>query len=78
MHDGPVRMLAKGTLRGIVPWRQARAFFAARLRRRLTEEALVKHIAGGWAVRLHNWQRPYPAMRNLGVDASASVISRPS
>ncbi len=46
MHDGPVRMLAKGTLRGIVSWRQARAFFAARLRRRLTEEALIKHIAG--------------------------------
>ncbi|PRW58200.1 acetyl- carboxylase 1-like isoform A [Chlorella sorokiniana] len=45
MHDGPVRMLAKGMLRGIVPWRQARAFFAARLRRRLTEEALIKHIA---------------------------------
>lgn len=52
MHDGPVRMLAKGTLQGIVPWRQARSFFATRLRRRLTEEALVKHIAGGcscWA-----------------------------
>jgi acetyl-CoA carboxylase/biotin carboxylase 1 len=48
MHDGPVRMLAKGMLRGIVPWRQARAFFVTRLRRRLAEEALVKHIAGGW------------------------------
>lgn len=46
MHDGPVRMLSKGVLRGIVPWQQARAFFAARLRRRLTEEALLKHIAG--------------------------------
>ncbi len=41
-------MLAKGMLRGIVPWRQARAFFVTRLRRRLAEEALVKHIAGGW------------------------------
>jgi acetyl-CoA carboxylase/biotin carboxylase 1 len=45
MHDGPVRMLAKGALRGIVPWAQSRAFFAARLRRRLTEEALLKHIS---------------------------------
>ena len=48
MHDGPARMLAKGVLRGVVPWRAARAFFAVRLRRRLAEEALVKHIAGGW------------------------------
>ena len=47
MHDGPVRMLAKGVLRGIVPWAGARAFFARRLRRRLAEEALLKHIAGG-------------------------------
>ena len=51
MHDGPVRMLAKGMLRAIVPWRQSRAFFAARLRRRLTEEALLKHIAGGRTAR---------------------------
>ncbi|KAL4426359.1 hypothetical protein ABPG77_004653 [Micractinium sp. CCAP 211/92] len=45
MHDGPVRMLAKGMLRAIVPWQQARSYFVARLRRRLTEEALLKHIA---------------------------------
>ncbi len=34
MHDSPVRMVAKGVLRGIVPWPQARPFLAARLRRR--------------------------------------------
>jgi acetyl-CoA carboxylase / biotin carboxylase 1 len=34
MHDTPARMLAVGVLRGIVPWRQARAFFVLRLRRR--------------------------------------------
>lgn len=34
MHDSPVRMVAKGVLRGIVPWQQARPFLAARLRRR--------------------------------------------
>ena len=34
MHDSPVRMVAKGVLRGIVPWAQARPFLAARLRRR--------------------------------------------
>ena len=34
MHDTPARMLAVGVLRGIVPWRRARTFFVARLRRR--------------------------------------------
>ena len=34
MHDTPVRMVAKGVLRGIVPWQQARPFLAARLHRR--------------------------------------------
>jgi acetyl-CoA carboxylase/biotin carboxylase 1 len=52
MHDGPVRMLAKGVLRGIVPWAAARAFLAGRLRRRLAEEALVKHIAGEGLARV--------------------------
>lgn len=45
MHDTPARMAAKGVLRGVVAWGQARAFFAARLRRRLAEEALVRHVA---------------------------------
>lgn len=45
MHDTPARMLAKGVLQGVVPWRHARAFFAARLRRRLAEAALLRHIA---------------------------------
>jgi acetyl-CoA carboxylase/biotin carboxylase 1 len=45
MHDGPARMLAKGVLRGVVPWAGSRAFFAARLRRRLAEDALLRHVA---------------------------------
>eukprot|EP00983_Pelagomonas_calceolata_P030995 973587-Pelagomonas_calceolata.AAC.3 len=44
MHDTPVRMLAKGVIRGIVPWRRARAFFAQRLRCRLCEETLAAHV----------------------------------
>lgn len=44
MHDTPVRMLAKGVIRSIVPWARARPFFAARLRRRLTEEELAGHV----------------------------------
>ena len=34
MHDTPARMVAKGVLRGIVPWSRARPFFTWRLRRR--------------------------------------------
>ena len=34
MHDTPTRMVAKGVLRGVVPWARARPFFVWRLRRR--------------------------------------------
>ena len=44
MHDTPVRMLAKGVLRGVVPWAESRRFFAARLKCRLEEETLISHI----------------------------------
>jgi len=43
MHDTPVRMAAKGVLAGVVPWAGARAFLAARLKRRLAEDELAKH-----------------------------------
>lgn len=32
-------------LAGVVPWREARCFFAWRLKRRLTEEGLIRHIS---------------------------------
>ena len=41
MHDSPVRMVAKGVLRGIVPWEQARPFLAARLRRRCVQHGIM-------------------------------------
>jgi len=42
LHDVPVRMTNKGCIHGIVDWRHARAFFHARLRRRLAEAAVVR------------------------------------
>ncbi|PSC75189.1 acetyl-carboxylase 1-like [Micractinium conductrix] len=76
MHDGPVRMLAKGVVRAIVPWQGARTFFAARLRRRLAEEALLKHIAAADAgvdrhaalALLRSWylSAPHPAAGGAG------------
>ena len=38
MHDTPARMVAKGVLRGVVPWARARPFFVWRLRRRCAPE----------------------------------------
>ena len=44
LHDTPGRMLAKGVINGVVPWRRAREFFYWRLRRRLTEGSLCRRM----------------------------------
>ena len=44
LHDTPVRMAAKGVIRGVVPWHKARTFFAQRLNRCLLQESLQGHI----------------------------------
>lgn len=44
MHDTPMRMQAKGVIRGIVPWDQSRSFFIARLKRRLAEDHILKDM----------------------------------
>jgi len=41
LHDRPGRMLAKGVIRDIVPWKRAREYFFYRVRRRLMQDALV-------------------------------------
>ncbi|KFM26391.1 Acetyl-CoA carboxylase [Auxenochlorella protothecoides] len=84
MHDGPVRMLAKGVIRGIVPWASSRAFFAARLRRRLAQESLVRQVAAADAelspgealARLRSWflSSPLPAADALGEAASRGTV----
>ena len=44
LHDRPGRMLAKGVIREIVPWANARRFFYARLDRRLRTHHLARRI----------------------------------
>ncbi|XP_008215451.1 acetyl-CoA carboxylase isoform X2 [Nasonia vitripennis] len=44
LHDTPERMLEKGCINEIVPWRNARRFFYWRLRRRLREDQLRRQI----------------------------------
>jgi hypothetical protein len=65
-------MLVKGVLRAIVPWQQARPFFVGRLRRRLTEEALVNHIAGERWKAGRQWQAGTQAGPRACTPASAS------
>jgi acetyl-CoA carboxylase/biotin carboxylase 1 len=44
LHDTPGRMHAKGVIRDILDWKNARRFFYARLRRRLAEESLFSSL----------------------------------
>lgn len=77
-------MLAKGVIRGIVPWASSRAFFAVRLRRRLAQESLVRQVAAADAelgpaealARLRSWflSSPIPAAGVLGSAAAAGTV----
>jgi hypothetical protein len=42
LHDTPGRMLEKGAISAVVPWKSSRRFFGARLRRRLAEARVGK------------------------------------
>lgn len=44
LHDTPERMLEKGCISDIVPWRTSRGFFYWRLRRCLFEDFFVRRI----------------------------------
>jgi len=49
LHDRAGRMEAKGTIRMPLKWKNARRFFYWRLRRRLSEEVLLKRLASSAA-----------------------------
>ena len=42
LHDTPGRMLEKGVISAVVPWKSSRLFFGNRLRRRLAEARVGK------------------------------------
>ena len=54
LHDRAGRMEAKGTIRMPLKWQNARRFFYWRLRRRLSEEVLLKRLAGAAATPATN------------------------
>ncbi len=46
LHDTPGRMLAKGCISRVIPWRHARRELYYRLRRRLVETSFSKRVVG--------------------------------
>ena len=44
LHDTPERMMEKGCIYEIVPWRSSRSFFYWRMRRVLLKEYFIKKI----------------------------------
>lgn len=44
LHDTSARMAAKGVIGKVVDWKESRAFFYRRLRRRVAEDALAKEV----------------------------------
>lgn len=44
LQDTPVRLLEKGLLNDVIPWRDSRTWFYWRLRRLLIEDKFVKKI----------------------------------
>ena len=74
-----VRMMSKGVLKAVVPWDSARRVLAARLRCRLAEDLLVRHITGADAALsraqalqcARAWRRDGSAAPLDGADVSA-------
>ncbi|KAI1760675.1 acetyl-CoA carboxylase [Hypoxylon sp. FL1150] len=52
LHDRAGRMKAKGTIREVLEWKNARRFFYWRVRRRLNEEHILKRLAATSASKL--------------------------
>jgi acetyl-CoA carboxylase/biotin carboxylase 1 len=50
LHDRAGRMKAKGVIREVLEWREARRFFYWRVRRRLNEEFLLRRITNATSV----------------------------
>ncbi|KAK0666538.1 acetyl-CoA carboxylase [Cercophora samala] len=50
LHDRAGRMKAKGVIREVLEWRNARRFFYWRVRRRLNEEYILRRLASAAAV----------------------------
>lgn len=66
LHDRAGRMEAKGTIRKPLQWKNARRFFYWRLRRRLSEELILKRM-------IEAQPKPAPKSANIGAVALNSI-----
>ena len=57
LHDTPVRMKEKGSIKDIVPWKSARKFLYWRLRRKLLKTKLSKQITEASAPKIVGHQQ---------------------
>jgi biotin carboxylase/acetyl-CoA carboxylase carboxyltransferase component/biotin carboxyl carrier protein len=79
MHDTPGRMAAKGVIRQVVPWQDARTTFYWRLRRRLAVDGCCKRIieASGGTRTLTEARVLLKSWFAESVDGSAAADSSP-
>ncbi|KAM5439527.1 acetyl-coenzyme-A carboxylase [Microsporum ferrugineum] len=85
LHDRAGRMEAKGTIRRPLEWKNARRFFYWRLRRRLSEEVILKRMAATTQASTAASQTPsttaatspIPSPSNIPSPANVSSITTP-
>jgi acetyl-CoA carboxylase/biotin carboxylase 1 len=76
LHDRSGRMEAKGTIRKALCWREARRYFYWRLRRRLSEELILKRmVAAAPSLPLRNVQPSAPSSTSSNASSAASIAS---
>lgn len=69
LHDTSLRMAAKGVIREVVDWANSRPFFYRRLRRRISEESLIKTVTNASGGQLSH-QSALDLIKNWFLDSS--------
>lgn len=74
LHDRAGRMEAKGTIRQPLEWKTARRFFYWRLRRRLSEEVLLKRMANAESAGQSSCHKPSSASSMLTKQENLTLL----
>jgi acetyl-CoA carboxylase/biotin carboxylase 1 len=76
LHDRPGRMKAKGVIREVVEWSEARRFFYWRLRRRLSEEVFKSRLeeATGRVISKQDMETQLHQLMHLKSDSDREVV----
>jgi acetyl-CoA carboxylase/biotin carboxylase 1 len=76
LHDRAGRMKAKGTIREALEWKNARRFFYWRVRRRLSEEYILKRVATASGTSSTNVEDRKDHLRSLAAWTGISDFDR--